>query len=174
MCRNSHATEKSPRVSKVKSLCTHEFAVWRAWKSPLRRGLVNCLQDPPQDQPPLTDSGLSTRLWRFRTMSRTKVVQLTEHRLLCQRSGFETCNVEFDFALEICGIFFHRRARAFARTRARLRARTRVCAHGFLVEGSARRCAQARNADVAATCPMGMSVFGSYQYLLKQKTEKQP
>ena len=30
MRRNSHAIEreKSPRVSKVKSLCTHEFAMW--------------------------------------------------------------------------------------------------------------------------------------------------
>ena len=57
--------------------------------------------------------------------------------------------------------------------RARLRAR--VCAHGVLDEGGARRCAQARNADVAATCMyfrLGMSVFGSYQHLLKQKTEK--
>ena len=27
MRKNSHAIEKSPRVSKVKSLCTHEFAV---------------------------------------------------------------------------------------------------------------------------------------------------
>ena len=51
----------------------------------------------------------------------------------------------------------------------------RGCAHGFLAEGGARRCAQARSADVAATCLylcLGMSVFRSYQYLLKQKTRK--
>ena len=53
--------------------------------------------------------------------------------------------------------------------------RAHVCAHGFLVEGGARKCVQARNADVAATCLdlcLGMSVFRSYKYLLKQKTEK--
>ena len=55
--------------------------------------------------------------------------------------------------------------------RARLRACAHVmahaCAHGVLVKGGARRC-------VADACLMGMSVFRSCQYLLKQKTEKQP
>ena len=51
-------------------------------------------------------------------------------------------------------------------------------ARGVLVGGGARGCAQvrasaqARNADVAATCLMGMYIFGSYQYLLKPENWK--
>ena len=50
----------------------------------------------------------------------------------------------------------HRRARPFARTRARARA----FAHGFLVEGGARRCLQARGADVPTKTKLA---FPGYQ-----------
>ena len=52
MRKNSHAIEKSPRVSKVKSLCTREFAVdgqvyLRTFVRIMGRDLGSVAADPP-------------------------------------------------------------------------------------------------------------------------------